>query len=129
MYPSTVSKPLRGCLKRSPDYAYDNPPSDVADCVADYVASGGKGDENLRAVKEGDGATMEEAVELGKVEISLEGEKLRGGYALIRTGKGKKARWLLIKMRDDDADHSRNPVDAEQRSALTGRTMDEISKG
>ena len=85
--------------------------------------------ENLRAVKEGDGATMEEAIELGKVEISLEGEKLRGGYALIRTGKGEKARWLLIKMRDDDADPSRNPVDAEQRSALTGRTMDEISKG
>jgi len=60
--------------------------------------------ENLRASKEGDGASMEQSVAEGKIEIALDGKKLRGGYVLIRTGKSGKARWLLIKMRDDKAD-------------------------
>jgi len=84
---------------------------------------------NLRASKEGDGATMGRAIEEGKIEIALKGKKLRGGYALVRTGTGETARWLLIKMRDDDADARRNPVSTERRSALTGRTMEEIAKG
>ncbi len=82
---------------------------------------------NLRASKEGDGASMERAVEEGKIEIALKGKKLRGGYALVRTAKGDGARWLLIKMRDSDADARRNPVSTEQQSALTGRTMEEIA--
>jgi DNA ligase D-like protein (predicted 3'-phosphoesterase) len=84
---------------------------------------------NMRASKEGDGASMARGIEEGKIEIELKGKKLRGGYALVRTGRGDTARWLLIKMRDDDADARRNPVSTEQRSALTGRTMKEIAKG
>ncbi len=83
---------------------------------------------NLRAEKEGDGASMDKSMEEGKIEIDLSGEKIRGGYALIRTGGGENVRWLLIKMRDDEADARRNPVSTEQRSALTGRTMEEIQK-
>ena len=70
---------------------------------------------------------MEKAMAEGKIEIALHGRKLHGGYAMIRTGKGKKARWLLIKMRDAEADAAGNPVETEQRSALTGRTMEEIA--
>jgi DNA ligase D-like protein (predicted 3'-phosphoesterase) len=58
--------------------------------------------DNVRAEKEDDGASMEQSIEEGKIEIALHGKKLRGGYALIRTGKGEKARWLLIKMRDSE---------------------------
>jgi DNA ligase D-like protein (predicted 3'-phosphoesterase) len=83
---------------------------------------------NLRREKEEDGASMEEALEEGKVEVWLEGKKLKGGYALIRTGNGRDARWLLIKMNDDEADARRNPVSTELKSALSGRTMDEIGK-
>lgn len=64
--------------------------------------------ENLRAAKEGDGASMERSISDGKIEVALDGNKLRGGYAFIRTGKGEKARWLLIKMRDDEAAAHRN---------------------
>jgi DNA ligase D-like protein (predicted 3'-phosphoesterase) len=81
---------------------------------------------NLRAEKEGDGASMAEALDQGKVEIWLQGKKLQGGYALIRTGGGDNARWLLIKMDDEEADARRNPTSTENESALSGRTMEEI---
>ena len=70
---------------------------------------------------------MEKALEDGHVAVWLEGQKLRGGYALIRTGKGDGARWLLVKMADEGADARRNPVDTEPRSVLTGRTIEEIA--
>jgi DNA ligase D-like protein (predicted 3'-phosphoesterase) len=44
-----------------------------------------------------------EALERGHAVFVLHGEKLRGGFALQRTGRGGKAQWLLIKRRDDDA--------------------------
>jgi DNA ligase D-like protein (predicted 3'-phosphoesterase) len=68
-----------------------------------------------------------EAIEEGHVEVWLEGEKLRGGYALIRTGGGDEPRWLLIKEDDDEADARRNPTSTEPKSVLTGRTMQEIA--
>src|SRR4051794_28733179 len=44
------------------------------------------------------------ALDAGHASFRLEGEKLRGGWALTRTRDGKKPQWLLIKRRDDDAD-------------------------
>ncbi|MGA7875303.1 MAG: DNA polymerase ligase N-terminal domain-containing protein [Desulfoferrobacter sp.] len=85
---------------------------------------------NLREEKEKDHTLMEQAVEQGKVEVWLEGKKLQGGYALIRTGKpgkGEKARWLLIKKNDEKADARRNPTSTEPESVLTGRTIEEIA--
>ena len=72
---------------------------------------------------------MAEALDQGKVEIWLQGKKLQGGYALIRTGGDDKARWLLIKMDDEEADARRNPTSTENKSALSGRTMEEIRNG
>ena len=85
-------------------------------------------DRNLRAEKEGDGASMEEALDEGKVEDWLDGQKLQGGYALIRTGDGEDARWLLIKMDDQGADARRNPTSTEPQSVLTGRTLEDIAR-
>jgi DNA ligase D-like protein (predicted 3'-phosphoesterase) len=65
-------------------------------------------------------------IEDGHITIWLEGRKLRGGYALIRTGKGSKARWLLVKMNDEEADARRNPTVTEPDSVKTGRTLEEI---
>lgn len=77
--------------------------------------------------KEGsDLPTVDEQIEDGHVTIWLEGEKLRGGYALIRTGKGDNPRWLLIKMDDDGADARRNPTSTQPDSVKTGRTLEEI---
>lgn len=83
---------------------------------------------NLRAEKEQDALSMEEALDDGKLEVWLEGEKLQGGYALIRTGSGNEARWLLIKMDDDQADARRNPTSTEPASVLSGRTLEEIAE-
>jgi DNA ligase D-like protein (predicted 3'-phosphoesterase) len=83
---------------------------------------------NLRAEKEEDGLSMEESIEEGKVEVWLGGEKLQGGYALIRTGKGDDHRWLLIKMDDEKADARRNPTSTEPKSVLTDRTLEEIAE-
>ncbi len=66
------------------------------------------------------------AYERGRVTVWLEGSKLAGGFALIRTGKGEKARWLLIKMDDEHADPGRDVVANEPRSVLSGRTIEEV---
>lgn len=83
---------------------------------------------NLRAEKDEGARSMEESFDEGKIEVWLEGEKLHGGYALIRTGEGEEARWLLIKMSDEAADARRNPTSTEPRSVLSGRTLDEIEE-
>jgi DNA ligase D-like protein (predicted 3'-phosphoesterase) len=44
-----------------------------------------------------------EALERGHAVFVLHGEKLRGGFALQRTGAGAKPQWLLIKRRDGEA--------------------------
>jgi DNA ligase D-like protein (predicted 3'-phosphoesterase) len=44
-----------------------------------------------------------EALERGHAVFVLHGEKLKGGFALQRTGGGEKAQWLLIKRRDEFA--------------------------
>ena len=69
---------------------------------------------------------VSEQLEEGHATIWLEGEKLSGGYALIRTSKGDDPMWLLIKMTDDDADARRRPTSTEPRSVKSGRTLEEI---
>lgn len=47
-----------------------------------------------------------DAYEKGKLKFLLHGEKLHGGWTLVRShmrGSGDKEQWLLIKERDDDA--------------------------
>jgi DNA ligase D-like protein (predicted 3'-phosphoesterase) len=83
---------------------------------------------NLRAEKEEDGLSMPEAYDEGKVEVWLNGEKIKGGHALVRTGQGQDERWLLIKMDDDEADARRNPTSTEPKSVLSGRTLEEIAE-
>ncbi len=83
---------------------------------------------NLKEEEEGEEASkpVSQQIEDGHVTVWLEGEKLSGGYALVRTGKGDDARWLLIKMKDDGADARRNPTSTEPKSVKTGRTLDEV---
>lgn len=82
---------------------------------------------NLRARKGPHSRSMEHSLEDGLIEVWLEGEKLRGGYALKRIAQGDGSRWLLIKMDDDQADARRNPTSTEPQSVLSGRDLDEIA--
>jgi hypothetical protein len=71
---------------------------------------------------------IEKALENGHVSMRLDGKKLKGGYSLTRVAKGEEERWLLVKMRDEEADARRNPVSSEANSALTGRSLEDIAK-
>jgi hypothetical protein len=42
--------------------------------------------------------------------------------------RGDEKNWLLVKMRDEEADARRKPVSAEPESALSGRTLEEVTE-
>ncbi len=64
-----------------------------------------------------------EALERGHAVFVLHGEKLRGGFALQRTGGGKKPQWLLIKRKDDEARPGSDIVAERPESVVTGRSL------
>ncbi len=83
--------------------------------------------DNLREEKKDHRMSMAESFDEGKIEIRLHGKKLKGGFVLIRTGKKEEGKWLLKKMKDDEADARRNPVSSDKKSVLSGKTVKEIA--
>lgn len=79
--------------------------------------------QNIKKIKNKT-VSMEQCLQLGRIEIFLEGKKLKGGYALIRTKRDKEVYWLLVKMRDDYANKRITNV---TKSALSGKTMKQIA--
>jgi DNA ligase D-like protein (predicted 3'-phosphoesterase) len=65
-----------------------------------------------------------EALDRGHAVFVLHGEKLRGGFALQRTGARPDSQWLLIKRRDEDARPGSDVVAERPESVLSGRTLD-----
>jgi len=68
----------------------------------------------------------------GKLTITLEGDRLRGSFSLLRTDgepDGVRSRWLLVKQRDDDSVSQREITEEVATSVATGRTMEEIAAG
>jgi bifunctional non-homologous end joining protein LigD len=76
---------------------------------------------------------LERAYTKGKLDFTLEGEKLHGGWILTRMRKRegeKRTNWLLIKHRDEFArDGKKNRILDEEASVASGRSMDEIAAG
>lgn len=81
---------------------------------------------NIRAGKEKDDAGISASLKQGKIEIYLEGEKLKGGFALIRTGNDQPEKWILKKIKDEYADARRKPVSTEVKSVKSGKTLEEL---
>jgi DNA ligase D-like protein (predicted 3'-phosphoesterase) len=76
-----------------------------------------------------EGKDPETMIQKGNIKFYLEGKKLRGGFALIRTGyQGNKNSWLLIKERDAFSRDEYDVAKEEPNSAKTGRTLEEISR-
>ncbi|HZV86267.1 MAG TPA: DNA ligase D [Candidatus Binatus sp.] len=74
---------------------------------------------NLAALKQ---------LEKGEIKFSLNGEKLRGSFVLVRLKHSEKGNeWLMIKHKDAAEDSSWN-IDEHDGSALTGRTLEEIKE-
>lgn len=70
---------------------------------------------------------MDNAIEEGHVDIQLDGKKLKGGYALIQTGKGNRKFWLLFKKKDEEADSKSDILVDRPESVLSGLTIDDIA--
>jgi DNA ligase D-like protein (predicted 3'-phosphoesterase) len=84
---------------------------------------------NLKEDDDGREVPMTDCVDNGRIEVWLEGKKLRGGYAFVHTKmRGDEKNWLMIKMKDNAADARRNPVSTEPKSVLSDRTIEEIEK-
>jgi DNA ligase D-like protein (predicted 3'-phosphoesterase) len=66
-----------------------------------------------------------EALDRGHAVFVLHGEKLEGGFALQRTGRGDPPQWLLIKRRDEHARGGSDVVTERPESVVTGRTLGE----
>jgi DNA ligase D-like protein (predicted 3'-phosphoesterase) len=77
--------------------------------------------------RDGEEVPIDRALAGGHAVVELHGEKLRGGYALTRTDREPRERWLLVKTRDEAADARRNPVSTQPESVLSGRTIEQVA--
>ena len=80
------------------------------------------------------GKTPEAAMEGGDFKFILDGQRLHGGWVLVRMkhdrNGGKRTNWLLIKHRDASArEGDGDAVLAEDRSIASGRTLAQITAG
>ncbi|MGA7781512.1 MAG: DNA ligase D [Paraburkholderia sp.] len=69
-------------------------------------------------------AQAHEGYKAGKLKFTLDGDKLHGGWMLVRShmrGSGDKEQWLLIKERDDAA---RSEADFDVLARMPGSVMD-----
>lgn len=69
-----------------------------------------------------DGKTLEESYSTGHLVINLQGEKLKGGYSLLRTKMG----WLMVKMEDAFARPLSDILNEQPASVISGRLVEEI---
>ncbi|MGH9469123.1 MAG: DNA polymerase ligase N-terminal domain-containing protein, partial [Terriglobia bacterium] len=75
-------------------------------------------------------ASAAEQIERGELKFSLQGEKLRGGFVLVKIrGRDTKGRpWLLIKHRDAAADPEWK-IEEHDGSVISGRTLKQVEEG
>jgi bifunctional non-homologous end joining protein LigD len=82
-----------------------------------------------------EGKTSAQAqLKAGELKFVVEGERLHGGYVLVRMSKdrfgGKRTNWLLIKHHDPGArEGDKDALLAEDRSVASGRPMAAIAEG
>src|SRR5256886_4036766 len=67
-------------------------------------------------------------LEKGEIKFSLNGEKLRGSFVLVKLKRSEKGNeWLMIKHKDAAEDSAWN-IDEHDSSVLTGRTLEQIKE-
>jgi bifunctional non-homologous end joining protein LigD len=76
---------------------------------------------------------VDEQLTRGKIDVTLDGHKLRGGFTLLKTGPrspaDRRAGWLLIKHRDEYADPKWDVAAAALgRSVVSGVTLKELAQ-
>ena len=79
--------------------------------------SGSQGKENERLLLEG--------LRKGDMKFVLEGEKLQGEFALVKTKKDEKS-WLLLKKKDSAA--TLEDILKNNRSVVSGKTLEDVTE-
>jgi DNA ligase D-like protein (predicted 3'-phosphoesterase) len=74
----------------------------------------------------GEPVPVTEAIHRGHLTFRLEGEKLKGNYALTKMRRRGSPGWLLVKMRDEKASSGRDPRRDQPESVRTGRTLKQV---
>jgi bifunctional non-homologous end joining protein LigD len=77
----------------------------------------------------GGAASLRRGYEKGDLKLTLQGERLRGGWVLVRMNRPGRPQWLLIKHRDGTADPDVDITETHQKSVVTKRTMEQITTG
>jgi bifunctional non-homologous end joining protein LigD len=85
----------------------------------------------IKDKKEGE-KVMQEGIEKGEIKFVLNGKKLKGSFALVKTkgfppGKAGKNAWLLIKHADNAVKEGYDAADYDF-SAVSKRSLEEIKK-
>ncbi len=71
---------------------------------------------------------LREQYERGDLKIFLRGERLQGGFVLVRMKRPGRPQWLLIKHRDEFARPGSDIEREATTSVKTGRDLDEIAR-
>ncbi|MEY4642777.1 MAG: hypothetical protein RLZZ227_2771 [Pseudomonadota bacterium] len=71
---------------------------------------------------------LNEGYKKGKMSFVMDGTKLKGEFSLVkmRGRNGEDNAWLLVKSDDEAADRT-HPVSEQDRSAVSGRSMEDIA--
>ena len=77
----------------------------------------------------GGAASLRRGYEKGDLKFVMHGQRLRGGWVLVRMNRPSGKEWLLIKHRDDTADPDYDVTADETTSVTTDRTMEQIAEG
>ncbi|MEZ4461491.1 MAG: DNA polymerase ligase N-terminal domain-containing protein [bacterium] len=77
---------------------------------------------------DGDPISVTESLEEGRLDLWLSGQKLEGGFTLLRVDEGRDERWMLIKSNDEKATSRRDPVVTEPLSVISGRNVEDVDK-
>ena len=72
-----------------------------------------------------DAESFDEELRKGRIVFTLNGKKLKGSWALVRTGD---RRWLLMKRKDRHASSTVDITKAKPRSVLTRRLLAGIAR-
>ena len=72
---------------------------------------------------------LRQGLEKGHISVVFNGKRLKGEFAIVRIKKASDTSWLMIKKHDEFAGPDAEGPQGEDRSAETGRTMEEIAGG
>ncbi|MGI9591430.1 MAG: non-homologous end-joining DNA ligase, partial [Myxococcota bacterium] len=75
-----------------------------------------------------DGTAPSAGLESGKLDLALEGHKLRGRFALVRTRDADGRNWLLL-YKGAAPETGAEPIESEPYSVLSGLTVEELREG